>query len=476
MEQKEMQSVWGEMLEKLLDTTTESEHQRWLLPMIPTALTDKTLILGTKNEFSRNYVNDHYIPFLNDAAEAVMGKKMDIQIETLEEEEEDSKILPIKYEAEEDGPRFSQPSLFPAEHSANHSYSEGSHFVPVDPGDKSTLKEKYTFDNFVMGSSNRFAHAAALAVAKNPGQVYNPLFLYGGVGLGKTHLMHAIGNEILKNNPNLRVLYVSSEKFLNDFIASIREGQPREFQNKYRNIDVLLVDDIQFLYTKERTQEEFFHTFNSLHDADKAVILSADRHPRDIKNLEDRLRSRFEWGLITDIQAPDLETRHAILQKKAMLEKLEIPDDVLYFIASRIDSNVRELEGALTRVVLQASLDQQNITVDLARRAMSGSYPEERSKEITLELIQDVTASYFNITTEDLLSKKRSQDVAFPRQVAMYLCCTMTENSTTKIGEYFGGKDHSTVMHARDKIAKKKESDPHFNQKLGELSDRILHM
>ena len=476
MEQKEMNSVWGEMLEKLLDTTSESEHQRWLLPMTPTALTEKTLILGTKNEFSRNYVKDHYIPFLSDAAEAVMGKKMDVQIETLEEEEEDPKLSSIKYETEKEVPFFSQPSLFPAENSKNHTYPEGSHFVPVDPGDKSTLKEKYTFDNFVMGSSNRFAHAAALAVAKNPGQVYNPLFLYGGVGLGKTHLMHAIGNEILKNNPNLRVLYVSSEKFLNDFIASIREGQPREFQNKYRNIDVLLVDDIQFLYTKERTQEEFFHTFNSLHDADKAVILSADRHPRDIKNLEDRLRSRFEWGLITDIQAPDLETRHAILQKKAMLENLEIPDDVLYFIASRIDSNVRELEGALTRVVLQASLDQQNITVDLARRAMSGSYPEERSKEITLELIQDVTASYFNITTEDLLSKKRSQDVAFPRQVAMYLCCTMTENSTTKIGEYFGGKDHSTVMHARDKIAKKKESDPHFNQKLGELSDRILHM
>ena len=476
MEQKEMQSVWGEMLEKLLETTTESEHQRWILPMIPRSLTDKNLTLCAKNEFSRNYVTDHYIPFLNDAAEAVMGKKIDVQIETMEEEEEDNAVSSLKYIVKEkDGSSHSsQPSLFSVEYPASHSYS--AHFVPLEPGDRSTLKEKYTFDNFVMGSSNRFAHAAALAVAKNPGEVYNPLFLYGGVGLGKTHLMHAIGNEILKNNPNLRVLYVSSEKFLNDFIASIREGQPREFQNKYRNIDVLLVDDIQFLYTKERTQEEFFHTFNSLHDADKAVILSADRHPRDIKNLEDRLRSRFEWGLITDIQAPDLETRHAILQKKAMLDNLEIPDDVLYFIASRIDSNVRELEGALTRVVLQASLDQQSITVDLARRAMSGSYPEERSKEVTLELIQDVTASYFNITTEDLLSKKRSQDVAFPRQVAMYLCCTMTNTSTTKIGEYFGGKDHSTVMHARDKIAKKKDSDPHFNQKLGELSDRILHM
>ncbi len=479
MEQKEIQSVWGEMLDKLLATTSESEHQRWLVPMTPSSLTEESLILTTKNEFSRNYIKDHYIPFISDAAELVLGKKVEIQIETAPEELEETPEKETKFqvsEGKEELHHSVQPSLFSQESAPASSASDNSHFHPVMPGDKSSLKEKYTFENFVMGPSNRFAHAAALAVVNSPGKVYNPLFLYGGVGLGKTHLMHAIGNEILKKNPDMRVLYISSEKFLTDFIASIREGKPREFQNKYRNIDVLLVDDIQFLYTKERTQEEFFHTFNALYDADKAIILSADRHPRDIKSLEDRLRSRFEWGLITDIQVPDLETRIAILQKKALSDNVDIPDDVLYFIASRIDSNIRELEGALTRVKAQSSLDQEEITVELANRAMSGNYPTERKAEITLELIQDVTASYFKITTEDLLSKKRSQDVAFPRQVAMYLCRTLTDTSTTKIGEYFGGKDHSTVLHSCEKIAKKREGDSHFNQKLNELIDRIHHM
>ena len=254
------------MLDKLLDTTTESEHQRWLLPMTPTSLTETTLTLGTKNEFSRDYIKDHYIPFLIDAAKAVTGKKIEIFIETLHDEPEEKEPLSLKAKPAEI-PISSQPPLFPSEAAASPSYSSISHFMPIAPGDNSSLKEKYTFENFVMGPSNRFAHAAALAVVKSPGKVYNPLFLYGGVGLGKTHLMHAIGNEILKTNPNMRVLYISSERFLNDFIASIREGKPREFQNKYRNIDVLLVDDIQFLYTKERTQEEFFHTFNSLYDA-----------------------------------------------------------------------------------------------------------------------------------------------------------------------------------------------------------------
>ncbi len=482
MEQLATQSIWSEMLKKLLETTTETEHQRWLVPMTQISLTDETLILGAPNDFSRNYVRDHYLPFIGDAAKAVLKKDLEIKIETIlsdadqERKTKDSSAKEDLTTQDEDA-ALSQTSLFSAEHTSTApSYTKNNLFDPVRPGDFSSLKEKYTFENFVRGTSNRTAYEAALAVAKNPGQVYNPLFLYGGVGLGKTHLMHAIGNRILKDNPTMRVLYISSEKFLNDFIASIRDGKPADFQNKYRNIDVLLVDDIQFLYTKERTQEEFFHTFNVLYDADKAIILSADRHPRDIKNLEDRLRSRFEWGLPVDITAPDLETRIAILQKKAMMENLDIQEDVFYFIASRVDSNVRELEGALTRVVLQASIDKKPITVEIASRAMHGSYPTERTKEITLELIQDVTASYFNITTEDLLSKKRSQDVAFPRQVAMYLCCTMTETSTTKIGEYFGGKDHSTVMHARDKIAKKREQDSHFNQKIGELIDRIRQM
>ena len=480
MEQKETQIVWEKMLEKLLETTTETEYQRWIVPMAPVSLTDMAMVLGAPRDFSRDYVRDHYLPFLSDAAETVLGKRIEISIETTSGEGkkgEAAEARPDYSFALHDGDAAaSQTALFSDRPEASVPHTEKNLFAPVKPGDFSSLKEKYTFENFVRGTSNRTAYEAALAVAQKPGEVYNPLFLYGGVGLGKTHLMHAIGNRILRNNPNMRVLYLSSEKFLNDFIASIRDGRPQEFQKKYRNVDVLLVDDIQFLYTKERTQEEFFHTFNVLYDDDKAIILSADRHPRDIKNLEDRLRSRFEWGLPVDITAPDLETRIAILQKKAMIDNLDIHDDVFYFIASRVDSNVRELEGALTRVVLQASIDKQSITVDLASRAMRGSYPTEGRKALTLELIVDVTASYFNISTEDLFSKRRSQDVAFPRQVAMYLCCTLTDTSTTKIGEYFGGKDHSTVLHARDKIAKKREQDSHFNQKLGELIDRIRQM
>ncbi|PKM88289.1 MAG: chromosomal replication initiator protein DnaA [Firmicutes bacterium HGW-Firmicutes-12] len=317
----------------------------------------------------------------------------------------------------------------------------------------STLNPKYVFDTFVIGNSNRFAHAASLAVAEAIAKAYNPLFIYGGVGLGKTHLMHAIGHYALEHYPNLRVMYVSSEKFTNELINSIRDDKTVNFRNKYRNIDILLIDDIQFLAGKERTQEEFFHTFNSLHEANKQIIISSDRPPRDIPTLEDRLRSRFEWGLITDIQAPDLETRIAILRKKSELENFDIPNEVIVYIANKIHSNIRELEGALIRVLAYSSLSNKEITMDLCMEALKDILPNSRPKIITLPLIQSKVADHFGLRIEEFKSKRRTRDVAFPRQVAMYLCRELTDLSLPKIGDDFGGRDHTTVIHAHDKIS-----------------------
>ena len=328
----------------------------------------------------------------------------------------------------------------------------------VAPGDRSSLNPKYTFETFVTGSSNRFAHAAAMAVAESPGKVYNPFFMYGGVGLGKTHLMHAIGNRVLQNHPEMRVLYVSSEQFTNEIIRAIQEGKAELFRQKYRTIDVLMVDDIQFLSGKQSTQEEFFNTFNALHVADKQIILSSDRPPREVQKLEDRLRSRFEGGLITDIQAPDLETRIAILKNKALLDHVDVPNDVLMFIANRIDSNIRELEGALTRVVAYASLIKKPVTTEVVAEALKDVFPNNHKKEVTLEVIQEIVTTYFKIRIEDLHSKKRTRSIAFPRQIAMYLCRELTDTSLPQIGNFFGGRDHTTVLHAYDKSARKTPS------------------
>ncbi len=316
---------------------------------------------------------------------------------------------------------------------------------------KSNLNSKYTFDSFVVGENNRFAHAAALAVSEAPGTAYNPLFLYGGVGLGKTHLMHAIGNEILKNNRDFNILYVTSEKFTNHLIGSIKEGKMEEFRNKYRNIDVLLIDDIQFFAGKERNQEEFFHTFNALHEAGKQIILSSDRPPRDIQPLEDRLRTRFEWGLIADISNPDYETRMAILQKKVQLDGLIIDNEILSNIATKINTNIRELEGVLNRLVAMATLKHQPFSIGLSEDAIA-DVVHNKEKVLSIEYIQDVVAKYFNISVADLKGSRRSSDVVFPRQIAMYLCKNVAQISFPKIGQAFGKRDHSTVMHACEKI------------------------
>jgi chromosomal replication initiator protein len=340
----------------------------------------------------------------------------------------------------------------------------------------SMLNPKYTFDTFVIGAGNRFAHAASLAVAEQPAKAYNPLFIYGGVGLGKTHLMHAIGHYILEHNPRCRVLYLSSEKFTNEFINAIRDNRGEEFRLKYRNIDILLIDDIQFIAGKEQTQEEFFHTFNALHEAHKQIIISSDRQPKEIPTLEERLRSRFEWGLITDIQPPDLETRVAILRKKAKAENLDIPNEAIMYIANHINTNIRELEGALIRVIAYSSLVNEDITAHLAAQALKDIIPASRPKTITIQDIQQVVGEYFGMKIEDFKARKRTKAIAFPRQVAMYLSRELTDLSLPKIGEAFGGRDHTTVIHAHEKIAQTIESDHELYKIIQNLTEKIKTM
>ncbi|NLJ41005.1 MAG: chromosomal replication initiator protein DnaA, partial [Clostridiales bacterium] len=335
------------------------------------------------------------------------------------------------------------------------------------------LNIKYTFDSFVIGNSNRFAHAACLAVSEAPANAYNPLFIYGGVGLGKTHLMHAIGHFILSQTPNTKVLYVSSEKFTNELITSIQTNKNVEFRNRYRNVDVLLVDDIQFIAGKESTQEEFFHTFNTLHESNKQIIISSDRPPKEIPTLEDRLRSRFEWGLIADIQPPDLETRIAILKKKAEQEQIEVDDDILLFIAQRIQSNIRELEGALIRILAYSTLNNNRLDISIADEALKDIISNNGPRTITPALIMEVVAAFYNLKTDDFRSKKRNRAISYPRQIAMYLCRELTDLSLPKIGEEFGGRDHSTVIHAYDKIANSSSKDPELSKALGQIRKEL---
>ena len=343
--------------------------------------------------------------------------------------------------------------------------------------DKTWGKEQFnmhnTFDTFVIGPGNRFPHAASLAVAEAPAEAYNPLFIYGGVGLGKTHLMHAIGHHVLSNKPNAKVIYTSSEKFTNEFIKSIRDNETEAFREKYRKIDVLLIDDIQFIQNKEQTQEEFFHTFNELHQNNKQIVISSDRPPKEIAKLEDRLRSRFEWGLIVDITPPDYEARMAILQKKIEEENLDIPPEALNYIANQIQSNIRELEGALTRLLAYSKLQGKPITTELTAEALKDIIQSPKSKKITIQDIQKIVGQYYSVRIEDFSAKKRTKSIAYPRQIAMYLSRELTDFSLPKIGEEFGGRDHTTVIHAHEKIANDIKSDPTFKQEVENLEKEI---
>lgn len=484
MELTQLQLYWEQIIEKVEPELSKLSCDTWLKPVKPLSLTDEKFELGTPKGFMKEWIDSRYIPLLERAAQEILGKQIAVSTVNLDIENEPAADPPVaapipaktkeKKQKQDAAPNTVQTSLLSEDSQAPPKEAKQAVFPAID--DSFSLNPKYVFETFVTGNSNRFAHAAALAVAESPAQVYNPFFMYGGVGLGKTHLMHAIGHRILKNHPNLRVLYISSEKFTNELINSIRDGNPESFRQKYRNIDVLLVDDIQFLSKKEHTQEEFFHTFNTLHEANKQIIISSDRPPREIQTLEDRLRSRFEWGLITDIQAPDLETRIAILRKKALLENLNVPNDVMVYIASRIDNNIRELEGALIRVVAFASLNNQVITNELATEALKDVFPTGKTKEITLELIQEIVSSYFKIKIEDILAKKRTRNLAFPRQIAMYLCRELTDISLPRIGEMFGGRDHTTVIHAHDKISRERNEDMKLNTTIKELIKRIENM
>ncbi|HDK7168983.1 TPA: chromosomal replication initiator protein DnaA [Clostridium botulinum] len=438
--------TWEKAINIIKGELTEVSFNTWIKSINPISLENNSLKLAVPNDFTKGILESRYKDLIVNALKLLTSKKYNIDffVTTEEKIEENQK---------------------------NHN-NEKSNIV-VNDEMSTMLNPKYTFDSFVIGNSNRFAHAASLAVAESPAKAYNPLFIYGGVGLGKTHLMHAIGHYILHNNPKSQVVYVSSEKFTNELINSIKDDKNVEFRNKYRNIDILLVDDIQFIAGKERTQEEFFHTFNALYEANKQIIISSDRPPKEIPTLEDRLRSRFEWGLIADIQAPDFETRMAILKKKADVEKLNIPNEVMVYIATKIKSNIRELEGALIRIVAFSSLTNKEISVDLASEALKDIISSKQTRQVTIDIIQEVVANYYNLKIEELKSARRTRNIAFPRQIAMYLSRKLTDMSLPKIGEEFGGRDHTTVIHAYEKISNNLKKDESLQNAIKELNKRI---
>jgi chromosomal replication initiator protein len=442
----QLNEIWEKTLNIIKGELTEVSFNTWIKSAVPVSIIDNSIKLGVPNDFTKEILDTRYKDLLINAIQLISSKKYSIEFFILSEETAE---IQKKNEA------------------------ESRRAVVISDEMSATLNPKYKFDSFVIGNSNRFAHAASLAVAESPAKAYNPLFIYGGVGLGKTHLMHAIGHYILQSNPKAKVVYVSSEKFTNELINSIKDDKNVEFRNKYRNVDVLLIDDIQFIAGKERTQEEFFHTFNALHEANKQIILSSDRPPKEIPTLEDRLRSRFEWGLIADIQPPDFETRIAILKKKADVENLNIPNEVMVYIASKIKSNIRELEGALIRIVAYSSLTNREISVDLATEALKDIISNKQAKHITIDVIQDVVAGYFNLRIDDFKSQRRTRNVAYPRQIAMYLCRKLTDMSLPKIGEEFGGRDHTTVIHAYEKIAEGLKNDEGLQNTVNELSKKI---
>ncbi len=437
-----LESVWKNVLSLLKDELTGISFNTWIKTIEPISMDYSRIKLGVPAEFNKGILESRYSDLIRNAVIATTHRDYEIVFVVGSEEQENSGR-------------------------DNRENSERNNSLT------SVLNPKYTFDTFVIGNSNRFAHAAALAVAEAPAKAYNPLFIYGGVGLGKTHLMHAIGHYVIKQSPHLKVQYVSSEKFTNELINAIKDDKNEEFRDKYRNIDILLIDDIQFIGGKERTQEEFFHTFNALYEANKQIIISSDKNPKEIMTLEERLRSRFEWGLIADIQPPDLETRIAILRKKAQTENIDVPNEVVVYIADKIASNIRELEGALNRVIAYSTLTQQEITLELATEVLKEVLSASRLKVIDSNSIIETVARYFNLKPDDFKSKKRSRDVAYPRQIAMYLCRELTELSLPKIGQAFGGRDHTTVLHACDRITEDIQSNSETRRAIEELKRNI---
>ncbi len=445
-----IEGLWNQVLDKLKERISHNSFETWIKPIVPKKGKDDRLILEVPNNFFLDWIKENYWEILSDAVSDVFG---------------DQTLLTLKIRKEKrDYLRYLR--------------EEGEEEAEEDERIRQALRNfnpRYTFENFVVGSGNQFAHAVAMAVADSPGQRYNPLFIYGGVGLGKTHLLNAIGHRIIKNRTikdPTKVCYLSAEEFTNELINSIRYERTDQFRKKFRNIDVLLIDDIQFLAGKERTQIEFFHTFNSLYENKKQIVLTSDRFPREISPIEERLRSRFEWGLIADIQPPDIETKVAILKKKAELENISLPNDVAFYLASRIDSNIRVLEGCLVRLGAFASLTKKEITLEMAKEVLKHIIPER--ERIKIERVQEIVANYFNIKVRELKSKKRLRQLVIPRQVAMYLSKELTDASLVEIGEKFGGKDHSTVIYAIKKVEEKIEKDPAFQRFLEDIKRKII--
>ena len=447
-----IQEKWSDILNmiKIEHDVSDVSYSAWLEPLKVYKVEGNVVtIIVTNGSMALSYINKKYILPLKVAIAETTGEDFEISLVLPEEIKEE--VTP-------------QPALAAAPVSLNENI------------EKANLNPRYTFDTFVVGNNNKMAHAASVAVAESPGEAYNPLFIYGGVGLGKTHLMHSIAHFVLQKNPSAKVLYVTSEYFTNELIDSIRNGNNStmsKFREKYRNIDVLLIDDIQFIIGKESTQEEFFHTFNSLHGAKKQIVISSDKPPKDMEILEDRLRSRFEWGLIVDISSPDYETRMAILRKKEELDGYKIDDEVIEYIAKNVKSNIRELEGSLNKIMAYANLEQKEINLDLAEKVLKDIISPNQKRIITPELILDIVAEHFDLTASDLIGNKRNSKIVFPRQIAMYLCRNMTEVTLKNIGKVLGGRDHTTIMNGISKIENEVETSDNTREIIDILKKKI---
>lgn len=433
---EKISTIWSEVLQLLENEVTPIGYNTWIKTIIPKSFEGDTLNLSVATPINKNMIDHRYSDLIKNALIEITGQTYNINVVVGEETVQ--------------SPTQSQPQKI--------------YGMP--------LNQKYTFDTFVVGNSNRFAHAASLAVAESPAMAYNPLFLYGGVGLGKTHLLHAIGNYIKENNPSAQIAYISSETFTNELINSIRDKKTEQFRNKYRSVDVLMVDDIQFIAGKIQTEEEFFHTFNTLYDANKQIVITSDKHPEEIKTLEERLRSRFEWGLIGDINSPDYETRVAILQKKAQIEGIEISDEILKYIAEKITSNIRELEGVFNKVLAYRGLVNKEITMEVAYEALKFYEEHSGAKIITPEMVVENCAKFYNIKKEDILGTRKTKEIAKPRQVSMYLMREILGISQLKIAKFFG-KDHTTVLYAINKVENEIAENPSFSLEIESLKDDI---
>jgi chromosomal replication initiator protein len=439
------ESLWAEVAGRLKGALNTTTYRTWFAAAAGTELTNDAFVISVPNGFTREWIEGHFLGLISAAVRDTTGHERRIALTIAETQPE------------------VQPSVTPPPRRATGESPPGAGMNP-----------KYTFDSFVIGSSNRFAHAAALAVAEAPAQAYNPLFIYGSTGLGKTHLLQAIAQYTSEHASSLTARYITSETFMNDFINSLRDKRIEGFKQRYRTYDVLLIDDVQFFEHKERIQEEFFHTFNTLYEAGSQIVISSDRPPREISTLEERLRSRFEWGLITDIQPPDLETRIAILRKKVKTDGIAVPDaEVLTFIAGRISTNIRELEGALTRVVAFSSLTGRAMTTELAQDVLKDVFPQGELAEVSIKGIQETVSDRFGLSLAELCGDRRSQNIVYPRQVAMYLSRELTDSSLPKIGKEFGGRDHTTVIHATSKIARLIKEDRSVYNLVQELTARI---